>query len=154
VRDAEILSETQERFLREVAARVPLDRVVEVHLFPSVRQGAIESGVAVVAAVLAAPAPAADAEQAEPAIAAEQLGDEGALWGRHTVFMARYRLHIKGRERGTWEVTVREEADAPLLTVAAVVRGVQRRSGENVDAELIGGDQLRAFARTPSGAAA
>ena len=52
---------------------------------------------------------------------------------RHTVFTARYRLAIKGPERGKWDVEVVEEADAPMVTVEAVVRGVQRRAGDEGD---------------------
>jgi len=63
--------------------------------------------------------------------------------GRHTVFSARYRLTIKGPERGRWEVDVVEEADAPLLTVEMVVRGVQRRSGEGADPERLDGPRLQ-----------
>ncbi len=50
---------------------------------------------------------------------------------RHTIYTARYRLVIKGAERGKWEADVVAEADAPLITVEAVVRGVQRRAGED-----------------------
>lgn len=50
---------------------------------------------------------------------------------RHTIYTARYRLVIKGAERGRWEADVVAEADAPLITVEAVVRGVQRRAGED-----------------------
>lgn len=49
---------------------------------------------------------------------------------RHTVYTARYRLVQKGPERGKWEADVVAEADAPLITVEMVVRGVQRRAGE------------------------
>ncbi|HEY0970747.1 MAG TPA: hypothetical protein VGE02_07215 [Gemmatimonadales bacterium] len=49
---------------------------------------------------------------------------------RFTILTARYRLQLKGPDRGRWEVDVVEEADAPLVTVDAVVRGVQRRAGE------------------------
>ena len=50
---------------------------------------------------------------------------------RHTIYTARYRLVIKGAERGKWEADVVAEAEAPLITVEAVVRGVQRRAGED-----------------------
>jgi hypothetical protein len=43
-----------------------------------------------------------------------------------------------------WEVTVSEEADAPLLTVDAVVRGVQRRSGDVDEIVRLSGAELRA----------
>ena len=44
------MTETQLRFLRAIAERVPLDRIVDVHLFPSMKQGIVETGIAVVAA--------------------------------------------------------------------------------------------------------
>jgi hypothetical protein len=65
---------------------------------------------------------------------------------RSTVFTARYRLTLKGPERGRWEVDVVEEADAPLLTVEVVVRGVQRRSGEAAEAERLGPEALAELA--------
>jgi len=43
------MTETQQRFLRAIAERVPSEQVVEVHLFPPIRQGGVETGVAVVA---------------------------------------------------------------------------------------------------------
>ena len=43
------MTETQQRFLRSIAERVPLEHVVELHLFPPIRQGGVETGVAVVA---------------------------------------------------------------------------------------------------------
>jgi hypothetical protein len=54
---------------------------------------------------------------------------------RHTVYTARYRYVIKGPERGKWESNVKAEAEAPLITVETVVRGVQRRAGE--DSEIV-----------------
>ena len=89
----------------------------------------------------AGPAPEADpdpdheSEETELAEDAEPL-DEPAPEPRptrHTVFTARYRLAIKGPERGKWDVEVVEEADAPMVTVEAVVRGVQRRAGDEGD---------------------
>ena len=43
------MTETQERFLRTVLTRIPLDGVVELHLFPPIRRGTMETGVAVIA---------------------------------------------------------------------------------------------------------
>ena len=43
------MTETQERFLRTVLTRVPIASVVELHLFPSLRRGTVETGVAVIA---------------------------------------------------------------------------------------------------------
>ena len=52
------MTETQRRFLREIGARVGVSRVHEVRLYPAIRQGGVESGVAIVAARPAAPEPA------------------------------------------------------------------------------------------------
>ncbi|MCC7053917.1 MAG: hypothetical protein IT355_11705 [Gemmatimonadaceae bacterium] len=46
------MTETQERFLRTILGRVPLDSVVELHLFPPIRRGTLETGVAVVVTAL------------------------------------------------------------------------------------------------------
>lgn len=46
------MTETQERFLRTVLTRVPVDSVVELHLFPPIRRGTLETGVAFIATVL------------------------------------------------------------------------------------------------------
>ncbi len=115
-----LADDTRRRFVAAIVAHVPLDRIVELYLFPPMRQGGVETGVAVVAS--------------RPADA------DGA---RHTVFMARYRLTIRGPERGTWDADVVEEADAPLVTVEAVVRGVQRRAGDAADAERLGAEAVR-----------
>lgn len=119
------MTETQERFLHDIATRLPAERVVEVHLFAPIRQGGTESGVAVVAI--------------EPATTA-------SLEQRHTVYTAHYRLTLKGLDRGKWEMSVVDEADAPLLTVDVVVRGVQRRAGETDEAVRMDGDEFRAAA--------
>lgn len=248
------VSEVTERFLRAVIARVPLERIEELHLFAPLRQGGVETGIAVVAARVPLPDPvaevdapsdelaleasdasahasaegavdsgassvdeavdvheadtdAADAEVADVDLAAVDLADleradvervdlevvdaeattqandateivmESAMEVvsaessaaidddspyrddvvvvppdapdddemtaaampetpsappivRHTVYTARYRLVLKGPERGRWETDVVDEADAPLITVETVVRGVQRRAGE------------------------
>ena len=69
---------------------------------------------------------------------------------RYVVCTARYRHTLKGPDRGKWEVTVTEEADAPLLTVDAVVRGVQRRSGDVDEIVRLSGDELRAALPVPA----
>ena len=122
--------ETRARFLAGIAAQIPADRVAEVHLFGAIRQGAQESGVAVVAAELTEP-------------------EEGAP-PRYTVFSARFRHTLKGPDRGKWEMSVTEEADAPLLTVDAVVRGVSRRSGEADETVRLSGDEFRAALPEPA----
>ena len=64
---------------------------------------------------------------------------------RPVIYTALYRLTLKGLDRGKWEKHVTAEADAPLITVDAVVRGVQRRSGDVDDATRMDGDDVRAF---------
>lgn len=203
------MTETQQRFLRSIAERVPLDHVVELHLFPPIRQGGVETGVAVVAedprrpllspgldtaepsiqsndgssgSGLVATADAAVAEpdfavaeiptleapietvdddaapggepvvsvdvaveQADGAPDAESNGDSNGsqVAARYTIHTARYRLTLKGVDRGKWEVDVVAEADAPLDAVDAVVRGVQRRSGEGAEPDRLSTEALR-----------
>ena len=186
--------ETRARFLAAIAAQLPADRIAEVHLFPAIRQGGMESGVAVIAVEplravedreVEAPAPVVGQQIEQPvtesAADAETIhvGDVEALDAddhepfdtdeadvleadvleadelepaapptpaprRYTVFSARYRHTLKGPDRGKWETSVIEEADAPLLTVDAVVRGVQRRSGDVDEIVRLSGDEVRA----------
>ena len=69
---------------------------------------------------------------------------------RHVVYTARYRLVLKGPDRGKWELDIRDEADAPLVTVDAVVRGVQRRIGDIAEVERMTPEQLAvAISDTP-----
>ena len=117
--------ETTERFLREIADKVGADAVEEIHLFPPIRQGGVETG----AAVIAAGAPVGE---------------------RHTVYSASYRLQLKGPDRGKWEVDVTAEADAPLLTVNDVVHGVMKRAGEQFEPERLSGSELRSIVGDPS----
>ena len=173
--------ETRARFLTAIAAQLPIARIVEVHLFPAIRQGGMESGVAVVAvelpnaepteavadaagarAEVADRQPEADEDDADELHADDMDVDdadaddaEGAIDlaadfapapapRRYTVFSARYRHTLKGPDRGKWETSVTEEADAPLRTVDLVVRGVQRRSGDVDEIVRLSGDELRA----------
>ena len=95
----------------------------------------------------------ASGEEDAPDVAAPPRGTEPAA-RRFTVFTARYRLVLKGIDRGKWEASAVAEADAPLLTVEAVVRGVQRRSGDVDDPERMSGDEVRAeLARMEAAAA-
>lgn len=135
----QFLAETRERFLVAIAEQVAADRIAEIHFFKPIKQGGIESGVAVVALSL---------PQAERGVSphVEGIGEpeEGfALRVRHTVLTAHYRLTLKGLDRGKWQVTVVEEGDAPLITVETVVRGVQRRAGDLDDPERMEGDAIR-----------
>jgi hypothetical protein len=194
------MTETQQRFLRAIAERVPKAQIVEIHLFPPIRQGGVETGVAVVAEDPRVVAPVVvDAvehgeavepieslesteppepietaeplepvetmevpepvETAEPVIAMEdRVADaiNGANGGAHrpsssrlTIYAARYRLTLKGVDRGKWEVDVVAEADAPLDAVDAVVRGVQRRAGEGAEPDRLTSDAFREALEAP-----
>jgi hypothetical protein len=123
-----LLTETRERFLLAIVAQVPAERIAEIHFFQPIKQGGVESGVAVVVENGAPDAP------------------------RIIVLTAHYRLTLKGPDRGRWETGIVAEADAPLVTVDAVVRGVQRRAGDLDDATRMEGDDVRAFvdARHPA----
>ena len=60
------VSETTERFLRAIIERIPLDRIEELHLFSPLRQGTMETGIAVIAGVVLVPAlPASDDREGE-----------------------------------------------------------------------------------------
>lgn len=238
------ISEITERFFKAIVAKVPLDRIEELHLFSPLRSGGVETGIAVVAARVPAPVVAGEPEQqieaeleqadaavavtdasdevvtdelvtddaaiedagadeagvddviadeviVEDAIADEVIADEPVVQEpivatieeaaddasdespyapealheivedaieesieyvaeetpavaveRHTVYTARYRLVQKGPERGKWEADVKDEADAPLITVEMVVRGVQRRAGEASETTRFTGSQI------------
>ena len=151
--------ETTERFLRDIAERIGLHSVDEVRLFPPLRQGAVETGVAVVAALPLPPEPIDDHVPDEPPEAlSESAGEEflpieeedrEIIVHRHTVFTARYRHTIKGPDRGKWEVDVQAEADAPLVTVDQVVKGVMKRAGEPFEPERITASEFKTIVESP-----
>jgi hypothetical protein len=192
------MTETQQRFLRAIAERVPMEQVVELHLFPPIRQGGVETGVAVVAEEPRRPVPnvvadgaatadvsaAADSsvqpvafpaiepdapvvdlsaaeagevdespyadDEVEDAPATETDGDAPvAVMSRLIIHTARYRLTLKGVDRGKWEVDVVAEADAPLEALDAVVRGVQRRSGEGAEPDRLNAEAFRGALEAP-----
>ena len=159
-----IPSETLERFILDVAAQLPGADIFEAHFFTPRRVGGVESGVAVVAARLPVVEPGPEdagaetpVEEAGAEAAVEAAGDESPyapesgdepapeLPQRYTVFSATYRHTLKGPERGRWEVAVKAEADAPLVTVDAVVRGVQRRAEDAEEVDRMTGDDIRAI---------
>ena len=119
-----ILTEIRERFLLAVAAHIPAERIAEIHFFSPIKQGGVESGVAVVVEHSAPDTP------------------------RVVVYAASYRLTLKGLDRGKWETSIVAEADAPLAAVDAVVRGVQRRSGDVEEVTRMEGDEVRAILDT------
>jgi hypothetical protein len=88
---------------------------------------------------------------AEPPVEPEPaVAETPAPAPRYIVYTARYRLTLKGPDRGKWEMSVKEEADAPLLTVDAVVRGVSRRSGDADETVRLTGDEFRAALPEPA----
>jgi hypothetical protein len=157
-------SDARERFLMEIAAVVPKHRISEVYFFPPLRQGPMETGIAVIAAMPVGATPqfalvevavaevtaAADGvegvETADVAPIAEEQYIEGAkISARHVVYSARYRWTRKGPDRGKWECEVVAEADAPLLTVETVVKGVRQRANEPLEPEKLDGDTVRSM---------
>ena len=161
-----MIDETRTRFLVAIARQRPAALVIEVHLFAALRQGGMESGVAVIALERdAAPSfdvdggfvagesieersPYADEHPATPPIESRERPALPSA-SRYTVYSARYRYTLKGIDRGKWEVSVTEQADAPLLTVDAVVRGVQRRSGDSDEVLRLSGEEFRAALPAP-----
>lgn len=130
-------SDARERFLMEIATIVPKHRVSEVYFFPPIRQGPMETGIAVIAAMPVGATVPSDEQELDQYL-------EGAkLSSRHVVYSARYRWTRKGPDRGKWECEVVAEADAPLLTVETVVEGVRRRSNEPLEVEKLDGDAVR-----------
>lgn len=127
------LDPTRERFLLAIAGSLPVDRFLELYFFAPIRQGGVESGVAVIAAHLDC-----HSERSAPRDDSE----------RYTVYTAKYKLVLKGPDRGKWEHAVVAEADAPLVTVETVVRGVQRRSGDADEPERMSGDDARDYVLT------
>jgi hypothetical protein len=159
-----LASDARERFLLEIAASVPTERIAEVHFFPPMRQGPIETGVAVIAVLpegatpeplatpevseeSAEPEATADSVPAEPVelAADEQLVEGAFISSRHVVYSARYRWTRKGPDRGKWESEIIAEADAPLLTVEAVVKGVMARASEAYETERVDGETVRGW---------
>lgn len=122
--------DTRDRFLAAIAGKVNRDAVAEAHLFQPIKQGGTESGVAVIAVHEGTPT------------AAEHR--------RLAVYTAKYRLTLKGPERGKWDFAMQAEADAPLVTVDKVVQGVQRRSGDTENPERLTGDEFRELLPKPT----
>jgi hypothetical protein len=169
---------TRDRFLCAIAERVSPDRVQAVFLFPPIRQGPVETCVAVLAVDpvhVEQPGEAAvvpstvesedgehDAEVAVPSaeqeehvhdpeeiVSDEEVPEAAAPESRTpvkpVVLTARYRHTLKGPDRGKWELEILEQADAPLITIETVVRGVQARlDDQQAEPERLGADELRA----------
>jgi hypothetical protein len=137
-----LASDARERFLLAIAEQVSPERIAEIHFFPPIRQGTLETGVAVVAATAESHAVAEPTESPYSDAAPDTATSAPA---RHVVYTARYRWTRKGPERGRWESEIVAVADAPLVTVEAVVSGVRDRSNEVTEPERITGDAARAL---------
>lgn len=116
---------TLERFVSAIAERVNPQAIEEAHLFQPIKQGATESGVAVIA------------------VNEDPQFTEDADTKRLAVYTARYRLTLKGSERGKWDFSMHADADAPLVTVDKVVQGVQRRTGDAEGPHRFSGEEFR-----------
>ena len=157
-----MMNETRERFLRGILERVSPERIVEIHFFPPIRQGQLESGVAVVAlesAPITVTEPVAAAaevvetlelvEPLEPIeLVEEPTAPVMAVASRLEVCTAIYRWTRKGPERGKWEFDFKTEGDASLPIVGTVVRGVEQRSGDELGALRMDADELHALLET------
>ena len=147
--------ETRAKFLSAISERVNADGVAEIYMFQPLKQGGLESGVAVVAVnerVVSLPTgaegaaengPDSRSESAENGLSESAENALPASENRLAVYTAKYRLTLKGPERGKWEFAMQAEADAPLVTVEKVVAGVQRRSGDAEEPLRISGEEFR-----------
>ena len=151
------MNEVRERFLKAILERLPVERIAEIHFFPSIRQGPIETGVAVIGAypepqhlaavaAIEADGAAIEAEADRELVVPEEPEHEE----RHVIHTASYRWTRKGPDRGKWEVDVIAQADAPLPTVDVVVRGVQERSGDAIESQRLTAAELAAIVHEPS----
>lgn len=100
------------------------------------------------------------AEDAEPALTLDDMLDMAASEAgvapappsapkRYAVLAARYRLTLKGPDRGHWDFEITHEADAPLDTVDRVARGVARRAGDEGEPESLSAYQLESTLSQP-----
>ena len=155
------MNEVRARFLKAILDQLPAERIAEIHFFPEIRQGQIETAVAVLAVVPEPPLPVATEAEADAgdSLAESPIVDEVPERGapepvappteRFEVWSAAYRWTRKGPERGKWEVDLTAEADAPLPTVDIVVRGVHERAGEAMETERITNAELQALLSEP-----
>lgn len=158
------MNEVRERFLKAILERLPVERIAEIHFFPSIRQGPVETGVAVIGAYPEPQQFVAVATVESDGVAIEADGTaiesddteelpasvEPGLEERHVIHTASYRWTRKGPDRGKWEVDVIAQADAPLPTVDVVVRGVQERSGDAIESQRLTAAELAAIVHEPS----
>jgi hypothetical protein len=93
--------------------------------------------------------PSEESETYPDAASAEQDLPSRSQVKRYSVLAARYRLTLKGPERGAWDFEITHEADAPLETVERVARGVARRSGDEGQPEHLTASDIRATLAQP-----
>jgi hypothetical protein len=137
------MTETQQRFLKAIAERVNGGNIAEIRLYPTVRVGPIESGVAIVATREAIPVEVilqehhqdGHVEIAQPVTVSQP--------DRRSILTAHFRHTVKGPDRGKWEFNMVHDADAPIETVESVVRGVARRAGEDGEPELLSANDFQ-----------
>lgn len=101
--------------------------------------------------ILALPSPGGEGEPAEGGAdqAEADVTEVAPRLRRYAILTARYRLTIKGPDRGKWDVEITHEADAPLDTVERVARGVAKRAGEESDPEHFSAESLQAALAAP-----
>ena len=144
------MTETQQRFLKAIAERVNGDNVAEVRLYPTVRVGPIESGVAIVATREAIPVEVVLEEiVADGNVEVDDLDVTVRQLDRLSILTAHFRHTVKGPDRGKWEFSMVHDADAPIETVERVVRGVARRAGEDGEPELLSGTDFQRALNEP-----
>jgi hypothetical protein len=135
------MTEAQQRFLKEIADRV--GRVAELRLYPTVRVGPIESGVAIVATDRPVDVGSQMLDIASEVAEEAPAMTVGTDLSRLSIHTAHFRHTVKGPDRGKWEFSMVHDADAPIETVESVVRGVARRAGEDGEPELLSGDDFQ-----------
>ena len=145
------MTETQQRFLKEIADRVNGGRVAELRLYPTLRVGQVESGVAIVATmadqvqepVVTVPEPGTEAAFVDERVIEDVEVERVAAPAGHdrlSILTAHFRHTVKGPDRGKWEFSLvhdavgRGEQDAHLRA---------RRAGEDGEPELFSGDDFQ-----------
>jgi len=159
------MTESQQRFLKEISERLTSSRIAEVRLFPTLRSGPVDSGVAIVAvedlasgadamtdpitaeALVVEPVPAPDPTEAPSEVEPVQVADAAVEAeddvSRLSILTARFRHTVKGPDRGKWEFEMVHDADAPQATIESVVRGVASRAGEDGEPDLLTADDFQ-----------
>ena len=97
------MDDTRARFLTAIAGRLGADRIVELHLFSPIRQGVLETGVAVVAVT-------PGGEEAGAAWGAEAQAPWGAGAGHD---------EEEAAEQSIAEAEATDSTDSPYLTLPA-----------------------------------